>query len=276
MPSIHSLAIVHPDARIAEGVTVEPFAVIGPNVSLEAGVTVKSHAVVEGHTTIGEGTIIYPHAVIGTNPQDLKWQGERTFISIGRRCHIREFVTINSSKQEGTTVSIGDECLLMASVHVAHSCEVGPRVVMANGAILAGHVLVEEGAIIGGMTPIHQWTRIGKFSMVGGMSRIGHDMPPYLIGGGIPFKLGGLNLVGLKRRGIPKEVRFELTRAFRLLYRSGLKPADAFLAIEEQCAPLPEVLHLLEFCKKSRRGLVCMQGITRSSVADDPVTLAEA
>lgn len=270
MSSIHPSAVVHSDARISEGVTIEPFAVIGPHVSLEPGVVIKSHAVIEGFTVIGAQTIIYPHAVIGTAPQDLKYRGERTRITIGKRCQIREFVTINSSTQEGSLVSLGDECMLMAYSHVAHNCSLGHRVIMANGATLAGHCLVEDGAIIGGMTPVHQWSRIGKFSMVGGMSRIGHDMPPYMIGGGIPFKMGGLNLVGLKRRGIPKETRFELTRAFRILYRSGLRLAEALDRIESECEQLPEILHLVSFCRASRRGLVCMQGITRGAGVSSP------
>jgi UDP-N-acetylglucosamine acyltransferase len=267
MPSIHSCAVVHPDAQIAEGVTVEPFAVIGPHVSIETGVVIKSHAVVEGHTHLGAGTVVYSHAVIGSAPQDLKFRGEMTRIEIGQRCQIREFVTINASTQAGSKTSIGNDCMLMASAHVAHNCDVGDRVIMANGAILAGHVLVEEGAIIGGMTPIHQWTRVGKFSMVGGMSRLGGDMPPYMIGAGIPFKMGGLNLVGLKRRGIPKETRFALTQAFRLLYRSGLRTEEALARIEAECPAIPEIEHLLVFCRQSRRGLVCMQGISRSSAA---------
>jgi len=265
MTSIHPLAVVHPAATLAEGVVVEPFATIGTHVVLHEGVVVKSHAVIDGHTQSGTGTIIYPHAVIGTAPQDLKFRGEITQIQIGARCQIREFVTINSSTQAGCKTVIGDECMLMASSHVAHNCEVGSRVILANGAILAGHVLVEEGAIIGGMTPIHQWSRIGKFSMVGGMSRIGGDMPPYMIGGGIPFKMGGLNLVGLKRRGIPKEVRFAQTRAFRILYRSQLHTEEALDRIERECDPIPEILHLLRFCRQSRRGLVCMQGISRQT-----------
>jgi UDP-N-acetylglucosamine acyltransferase len=264
MSSIHPSAVVHPNARISEGVTIEPFAVVGPHVSLETGVVIKSHAVIEGCTTIGQQTIIYPHAVIGTAPQDLKYRGEETRITIGQRCQIREFVTINSSTQEGSLVSVGDDCMLMAYSHVAHNCSLGNRVIMANGATLAGHCLVEDGAIIGGMTPVHQWSRIGRFSMVGGMSRIGHDMPPYMIGGGIPFKMGGLNLVGLKRRGIPKETRFELTRAFRILYRSGLRLNEALDRIEAECASLPEIIHLVSFCRASRRGLVCMQGVTRA------------
>jgi len=257
---IHSSAVVSPQATIGNRVIVDPFAVVGPGVVLSDGVHVKSHAVIEGHTSIGEDSVIYPHAVIGTAPQDLKFRGERTKVLIGKRCQIREFVLINSSTQEGSMVSMGDDCMIMATCHIAHNCELGNGVIMANGAVLGGHVIVEDGAIIGGMTPIHQWSRIGRFAMVGGMSRLGQDVPPFLIGGGIPFKLGGLNLVGLKRRGMPKETRFELTKAFKLLYRSGLRTAEALDRIEHECVPLPEIQHFVAFCRNSIRGLVCMQG----------------
>lgn len=269
MPSlIHPTALIDPLAQLGHDVTIEAFAVLGPHVVLGDRVTVKSHAVIEGYVSIGEDTVIYPHAVLGTQPQDLKSLKILPSIQIGKRCQIREFVTINSPKIEGTTVTVGDECLIMTGCHIAHTCELGPQVIMANGVCLAGHVIVEEGAIIGGMTPIHQRCRIGRFSMVGGMSRIGHDMPPFLIGGGIPFKMGGINLVGLKRRGMSQEIRFELTRAFRLLYRSGLRPDQALDRIESECSPFPEVQHLVQFCRQTRRGLVCTQGISKSSLTE--------
>ena len=137
-----------------------------------------------------------------------------------QKLRIREFVTINSSCQENSVVEIGDSCLIMAYCHVAHNCIVGNRVIMSNNATLAGHVTVEDCAIIGGMTPIHQFVRIGRYAMVGGMSRVTHDIPPYTIGAGIPYKFGGLNIIGLKRHGFPLETRRELSKAFKLLYRS--------------------------------------------------------
>ena len=195
--------------------------------SLEDGVTIKSHAYIDGYTTIGAGTTIYPGASIGTKTQDLKYRGEKTFVKIGKNCDIREFVTINSSCQENSVVEVGDHCLIMAYCHVAHNCKVGNRVIMSNNATLAGHVTVEDCAIIGGMTPIHQFVRIGRYAMVGGMSRVTHDIPPYTIGAGIPYKFGGLNIIGLKRHGFPLEIRRELSRAFKLLYRSHLQIEEA-------------------------------------------------
>lgn len=258
---------IHPTAVVASGVTlgknvvIEPYAVINsPHVILEEGVTIKSHAYIDGHTTIGAGTTIYPGASIGTKTQDLKYRGEKTFVKIGKNCDIREYVTINSSCQENSVVQVGDHCLIMAYCHVAHNCMVGNRVIMSNNATLAGHVTVEDCAIIGGMTPIHQFVRIGRNAMVGGMSRVTHDIPPYTIGAGIPYKFGGLNIIGLKRYGFPLETRKELSKAFKLLYRSQLHIEEALTRIERECRPLPEIAHFITFCRNTKRGLMGLQG----------------
>ena len=213
---IHPMAIVEPGATIGENVTIEAFAVVKKNVFLADNVVVKSHAYIDGHTTIGDGTIIWPGASIGTKTQDLKYRGEKTYVVIGKNCEIREYITINSSTSEGSTVSVGDHCLIMAYCHIAHNCTVGNNVIMSNNALLAGHVIVEDFAIIGGMTPVHQFSRIGCHAMVGGMSRVTQDVPPYTVGGGIPYQFGGINRIGLKRRKFPFETRQALARAFRI------------------------------------------------------------
>lgn len=253
---IHPAAIIEPGAKIGKNVTIEAYAVIKSTVTLEDNVVIKSHAYIDGYTTIGEGTVIWPSASIGTKTQDLKYRGEKTFVVIGKHCEIREFATINSSCQENSVVKIGDYCLIMAYCHVAHNCEVGNRVIMANNANLAGHVTVEDYAIIGGMTPVHQFSRVGCYSMVGGFSRITHDVPPYTIGAGSPYKLGGLNLVGLKRHGFPFEVRKSLAKAFRYTYRSGLHLNDALDMIENEIEMNPHIQHWINFCRNSRRGLI--------------------
>ena len=260
--NIHPTAIIESGAKIGNNVTIEAYAIIKENVTLHDNVVIKSHAYIDGYTTIGEGTIIWPSASIGTKTQDLKYRGEKTFVIIGKNCEIREFATINSSCQENSVVRIGDNCLIMAYCHVAHNCEIGNRVIMANNSMLAGHVIVEDFAIIGGMTPIHQFSKIGCYSMVGGLSRITHDVPPYSIGAGIPYKLGGLNLVGLKRHGFPYEIRKNLTKAFRLTYRSGLRLSEAMERIENEIEPSPHIQHWLDFCRNSHRGLIGLQGIT--------------
>lgn len=263
---IHHTAIIEEGAEIGSEVVIEPYAIIKKNVILEDGVTVKSHAYLDGYTRIGTGTTIYPGATIGTKTQDLKFRGEKTYVKIGKNCEIREFATINSSCQEGTCVEVGDNCLIMAYCHIAHNCTVGNHVIMSNNATLAGHVTVEDFAIIGGFTPIHQFVRIGKNAMVGGMSRITHDIPPYTIGGGIPFKFGGLNIVGLKRHGISLAVRNELAKAFKLIYRSDLNFNDALQQIEQELAHIPEVLHFATFCRLSKRGLMGLAQEDETSV----------
>ncbi len=265
MSNIHPQAIVEPGAKIGKNVTIEPFAVVKSTVTLEDNVVIKSHAYIDGHTSIGEGTVIWPSASIGTKTQDLKFRGEKTYVVIGKRCEIREFVTINSSCQENSVVRIGDECLIMAYCHVAHNCEIGNRVVMSNSAMLAGHVIVEDCAIIGGMTPVHQFSRIGCYAMVGGFSRVPRDVPPYTVGGGFPYKFGGINIIGLKRHKFPLEVRVALSKAFKITYRSGLHLEDAISQIESEIAPHTEVKHWIEFCKNSKRGLLGLEGVTKLS-----------
>lgn len=261
---IDPMAIVEPGAKIGKNVLIEPFAVIKGTVTLEDNVVIKSHAYIDGHTLIGEGSTIYPSASIGTKTQAIKFRGEKTFVKIGKNCEIREFVTINSSYEENSTVEIGDNCLIMAYCHVAHHCKVGNHVIMVNNASLAGHVTVEDYATIGGMTPIHQFARIGTYAYVGGLSRVGHDIPPYTIGAGIPYKFGGLNLIGLKRQGFSLKVRLELSKAFKILYRSNLLPEEALSKIEHELQPIPEIQNFLTFCRNSKRGLMGLQGVVQS------------
>ena len=262
MSNIHPNAIIEEGAQIGKDVTIEAFAVVKSTVTLKDRVTIKSHAYIDGNTTIGEDTVIWPGASIGTKTQDLKFKGETTYVIIGKRCEIREFTTINSSCQEGSCVKVGDDCLIMAYCHIAHHCELGNRVIMSNGAMLAGHVIVEDFAIIGGMTPVHQFTRIGCHTMVGGFSRVSHDIPPYTIGGGVPYKFGGLNMVGLKRRNFSLEVRQNLSKAFKITYRSGLHLEEALEKIENEVELCPEIEHWLSFCRNSKRGLLGLQGVT--------------
>lgn len=262
--NVHPLSLVEPGAKLGKNVTVEAFAVVKGNVILEDNVVIKSHAYIDGFTTIGEGTVVWPGASIGTKTQDLKYQGEKTFVIIGKRCEIREFVTINSSCQENSVVRIGDDCLIMAYCHVAHNCSIGNRVVMSNSAMLAGHVTIGDYAIIGGMTPIHQFSRVGRYAMVGGFSRVPRDVPPYTVGGGFPYKFGGINLVGLKRHKFSLEVRAALSKAFKITYRSGLRLNEAIAQIEKEIEPIEEIKYWIEFCHTTKRGLIGLEGITKT------------
>lgn len=259
MSNIHPSSIVESGATLGENVTIEPFAVVKSGVTLGSNVVLKSHVYIDGNTTIGDGTVIYPGASIGTKTQDRKFQGETTYVHIGKNCEIREYVTINSSSEEGSVVRVGDNCLIMAYCHIAHHCTIGNDVIMANCAMLAGHVEIEDHARIGGMTPIHQWVRIGKHAMVGGLSRVTNDIPPYTIGAGIPYKMGGLNLIGLKRHDYSLDVRKDLSKAFKLIYRSNLPFHDALARIEDELSERVEVQHWIDFCKRSKRGLIGLQ-----------------
>lgn len=268
--NIHPLAIVEEGAILGDHVTVEAYAIVKSTVELKDHVTVKSHAYVGGHTTIGKNTIIYPFACIGTKSQDLKYRGEKTTITIGHDCEIREYVTINSSTGENSQTTIGDHCLIMAYCHIAHNSTIGNHVIMSNLATLAGHVTIQDHVIIGGMTPIHQFVRIGSYAMVGGMSRITHDIPPYTLGAGVnPFKFGGLNMIGLKRHGFNLETRTALSRCFKMTYRESLHLEEAVKQIEEQLPPLPEVLNWVHFCTNSKRGLIGLQGVTQACHEDE-------
>lgn len=255
MQTIHSKAIIEPGAIIGENVLIEAYVIVKSNVILEDNVVIKSHAYIDGYTTIGQGTIVWPFASIGTKTQDKKFIGEKTFVFIGRNCEIREFVTINSSCGENSNVSIGDNCLIMAYCHVAHNCIIGSNVIMANSVMLAGHVNIEDHVVIGGMTPVHQFVRIGKYAMVGGFSRVTHDIPPYTIGAGFEYEIRGLNLIGLKRHGIPLGIRKKLHQALSLVYRSDLTLEKSLKIIEETIEMGPHLGHFIDFCRNSTRGL---------------------
>lgn len=272
MSNIHPQAVVESGAKVGKNVTIEPFAVVKGTVTLGDNVVIKSHAYIDGNTTIGEGTTIWPGASIGTKTQDLKFRGEKTYVVIGKHCEIREFVTINSSCQENSTVRLGDNCLIMAYCHVAHNCEIGNHVIMSNNSMLAGHVTIGDHAIIGGMTPVHQFSRIGSYAMVGGFSRVPRDIPPYTLGGGYPYKFGGINIIGLKRHQFSLDVRSALSKVFRITYRSGLHLEEAIEKIQKEVAPCKEVDHWIEFCKSSKRGLIGLEGITKSSSEEDSPT----
>ncbi|MCF7806762.1 MAG: acyl-ACP--UDP-N-acetylglucosamine O-acyltransferase [Simkaniaceae bacterium] len=265
MSNIHPTAIIEAGAKIGNNVTIEPYVIVKGTVTLEDNVTIKSHAYIDGYTTIGSGTVIWPSASIGTKTQDLKFKGEKTFVKIGKNCEIREFVTINSSCNENSEVVVGDHCLIMAYCHIAHNCILGNHVIMANNSMLAGHVEVGDYANIGGMTPVHQFVRIGRYAMVGGFSRVTHDIPPFTIGAGSPYEVGGLNLVGLKRRGFALEDRMELTKAFKVTYRSGLKLSEVIEQLKNFSSANRYLLDWIDFCENTKRGLIGFAGITQKN-----------
>lgn len=215
---IHPSAVVEDGAAIGPDVTVGPFCVIGPQVKLARGVEVKSHVVLTGQTEIGEETVIFPFAVIGEIPQDLKFKGEDTRLVIGARNRIREHVTMNPGTEGGGGVTrVGDDGLFMAGCHVAHDAQVGDRVIIVNNAALAGHCIIEDDVIVGGLSGVHQWVRIGQGAIIGALTMVTNDVIPYGLVQAPRGKLDGLNLVGLKRRGVPRADITALRAAFQML-----------------------------------------------------------
>lgn len=252
---IDKTAIVHPGAGLAEDVNIGPYATIGENVIIGPKTWVGPRATVEGWTRIGQGCRIFTGAVIGSITQDLKYKGQKSQLIIGANNTIREFVTINLGSDEKNQTIIGNDNLFMAYSHIAHDCIIGNRVVLANGATLGGHVVIEDGAIVGGLTAIHQFSKIGTLAIVGGCSKVVKDVPPYSMVDGHPTRVYGLNSVGLRRAGFAVELRSDLKKAFKILCNSKLSIPGALERIKEEVPASPEVAHLIQFIKSSKRGI---------------------
>jgi len=253
---IHPSAIVYPGAEIDVDVEVGPFAVIGANVKIGRGTKIGPSAVIQGWTEIGEDNQIFHLTSVGAIPQDLKYKGEQTYLKIGNGNIIREFATIHPGTITGDgETTIGNGNLFMAYSHVAHDCHIGSKVIMANGATLAGHISVEDYAILGGLSAVHQFVRIGAHVMVAGGAMVGQDVPPYTMASGDRATLHGLNLVGLKRCGFSDEVIRDLKKAYKILVRSNLRVEDALAVITSEIPLSSELNHLVEFVKNSKRGI---------------------
>lgn len=257
MTFIHETAIVSPKANIGEDCYIGAFSTIGDEVSLGDKVQLESHVVIDGKTSIGDETRIFPFVSIGLAPQDLKYGGEPTATQIGKRNHIREFVTIHRGTQGGGGLTqIGDDNLFMAQAHVAHDCQIGNHVIMANAATLAGHVEIADRANIGAYSGVHQFCRIGFEAFVGGYSVVVKDAMPFATIQGNHAKCYGLNRVGMKRRGYSKEVIQKLNHAFHLLLTAKLNTSQALEKIKEEITDCAEVDLLVEFIETSKRGVV--------------------
>jgi UDP-N-acetylglucosamine acyltransferase len=256
---IHRTAIIDPSARIASDVRVGPYSLIAPGCDIGEGTIVRSHVVIGRNSKIGKGNRIYSHAVIGEDPQDLKYSGEETCLEMGDSNIIREFVTISRGTEEGGGKTIiGNGNLAMAYVHVAHDCKVGNEVIMANAVTLGGHVEVHDHAVIGGLTGVHQFVRIGAHSIIGAISGVGKDIPPYVTA--VPSREGkkvifGLNIVGLKRRGFDKATIEKLKGAVKLMGQTEITVAELIQKWENEFGDSLEVRNMIEFFKNSKRGV---------------------
>lgn len=258
--NIHPTAVVHPAAKIADEVSIGAYCVIGEHVALAQGVTLHSHVVVDGHTTIGENTRIFPFASIGHAPQDLKYKGEASTLVIGKNNTIREHVTMNpGTADDKMTTVVGDNNLFMMASHVAHDCVIGNHVILANNATLAGHVSVGDGAIIGGLSAVHQFVRIGAYAIIGGMSGVANDVIPYGSVMGERAFLAGLNLVGMKRRGLPRENIHALRNAYKNLFdESEGTLVERIAGLSEEQAIMPEVQEVIGFLTADTSRSFCL------------------
>jgi UDP-N-acetylglucosamine acyltransferase len=252
---VHPSALVDPEAELGQGVIIGPWAIVGPRVRIGDGTEVGPRVLIERDTALGEDCRISNGAVLGTDPQDLKFKGERTTLEVGDRTVVREFATLNRGTMARGRTVVGSDCMLMAYTHVAHDCELGNHVILSNAVNMAGHVTIEDWVIVGGITPIHQFVRIGAHAFVGGASRISQDVPPYCRVAGNPSALYGLNSVGLERRGFSEDVRRALKKTYRILFQSNLNLSQAVARAESEAPAIPEVRHLLGFIKASERGI---------------------
>lgn len=255
--AIHPTAVVHPGARLAEDVEVGAFCVIDEHVELGAGTVIGHHVVITGHTRLGRNNRVYPFACLGQAPQDKKYRGEPTLLTIGDNNTIRECCTLNvGTAQDSGVTSLGDSNWIMAYAHLAHDCHLGSDIVLANAVQLAGHVTIGDHVILGGGTLVHQFCRIGAHAFTAGGSVVLRDVPTYVMAGGNSAQPHGINAEGLRRRGFSPEGIEGIRRAYRTLYRSRLSFEEAKAAIAEQAREAAEVFPLSEFLATSERGII--------------------
>jgi UDP-N-acetylglucosamine acyltransferase len=252
---VHPTALVDEAAELEEGVSIGAYSIIGPGVTIGAATRIGPHVLIERDTAVGSQCVIHKGAVLGTDPQDLKYGGEPTRLSVGDRTVIREYATLNRGTTALGYTRVGSDCLLMAYTHVAHDCQLGDHVILSNSVNMGGHVNIGDWAIVGGLTPIHQFVRIGPHAFVGGASRVSKDIPPYVKAAGSPVQLYGLNSIGLQRRGFSDDVRRELKKAYRLFFASTYNTSQALARARDELRALPEIEVFLSFFEATERGV---------------------
>ncbi len=258
MTEIHPTAVVDPKAQLAEDVSVGPYCIIGPDVEVGRGATLLSHVVVAGRTSVGAECTIYPFASIGHAPQDLKYGGEPSTLSIGARNVIREHVTMNPGTEGGGMKTVvGDDCLFMVGSHVAHDCMIENNVILVNNATLGGHVEIGEWAIIGGLAAIHQFVRIGRHAMIGGKTGVEHDVIPYGTVTGNRARLEGLNIVGLKRRQFSRDTIHDIRKAYRMIFAEEGTMAERLEDVIEDFSENEPVMEIVDFIRANSSRRIC-------------------
>ena len=256
---IHDTAIIHNRAVLGDDVTIGPYCVIGEHVRIGDGVTLVSHVSISGKTHIGERTVIYPFASLGHPPQDLKFKGEDSRLEIGADNDIREHVTMNPGTEGGGQVTkVGSNGLFMVGTHVAHDCNVGDYVIMANNATLAGHVSVGDHAVIGGLAAVHQFVRIGQHAMIGGLSGVEHDVMPYGSVLGERAALSGLNLVGMKRRGVDRDTIHTVRNLYKALFEQDAESIQTQAKLLREQATNEHAITILDFILAQSKRSLCV------------------
>ncbi|HEX5155019.1 MAG TPA: acyl-ACP--UDP-N-acetylglucosamine O-acyltransferase [Parafilimonas sp.] len=264
---IHPHTYIHPDARLAENVKVEPFTVIHQGVTIGEGTWVSSNVTIMEGVTIGKNCRIFPGAVIGAVPQDLKYKGEQTYVEIGDNTTIREFVTIHRGTSDRWKTTVGNNCLIMAYSHIAHDCCVGNNCIMSNNSQMAGHVIMADYAWIAGFSAIHQFVKIGRHAFIAGGSLVRKDVPPFIKAIRDPLSYGGVNSVGLKRRGFSLEKINEILDIYRIIYNKGLNTSKALEYIQTELPASEERDEIIDFIRGSERGIV--KRYTRTEAEDE-------
>jgi UDP-N-acetylglucosamine acyltransferase len=248
--------ILSTNATIGKALKIKQFSTIEDDVEIGDNVEVGSCVLIADGARIGNNVKIFHGASIGTVPQDLKFEGEKTTVEIGDGTVVREFATLNRATSHSKRTIIGKNCFIMAYAHVAHDCRIGDNVILANSVQMGGHVEIGDWVIVGGLVAIHQFVKIGKHAMIGGGFRVVKDVPPYILAGSLPLRFEGINLVGLRRRGFTNEQIKTISKTYDILYRSGLNVSDAVVEIEKQMKDNPEAKSILDFIKESKRGII--------------------
>ncbi|HXX95396.1 MAG TPA: acyl-ACP--UDP-N-acetylglucosamine O-acyltransferase [Planctomycetota bacterium] len=253
---VHPTAVVPPEAQLGRDVSIGAYSILGPEVRLADRVLIHAHVVLDGRTTLGEGTEVFPFSMLGARPGHHQDRGEGTELQIGARCVIRESASVHRGTNGGSGKTvIGDDCMILGQIHIAHDCRLGRHVTMMNGCLMAGHVEIGDFATLGGNAEIHQFVRIGAFAMLGGGATVRMDVPPYCMAAGYGPGLHGLNEVGLERKGFSSETVKALRSAYRILFRLGLPRAEALQRVRSEHGSFPEVATLAEFVASSKRGI---------------------